>query len=143
MNVVPACDSGRMAVETVRQAYRFALNPGPAQERMLRSHAGASRFAWNWGLARCKERYAAERRWYSAVELHRLWNVAKKADPALAWWSENSKCAYQEAFRDLDRALGEFIKSKKGERKGKRAGFPKVKKRGRCKDSFRFSTGAI
>lgn len=132
-----------MAVETVRQAYRFALNPGSAQERMLWSHAGASRFAWNWGLARCKERHAAERRWYSAVELHRLWNVAKKADPALAWWSENSKCAYQEAFRDLDRALGEFIKSKKGERKGKRVGFPKVKKRGRCKDSFRFSTGAI
>ena len=100
-----------MAVETVRQAYRFALNPGPTQERMLRSHAGASRFAWNWGLARCKESYAAERRWYSAVELHRLWNVAKKADPALAWWSENSKCAYHEAFRDLDRALGDFIKS--------------------------------
>jgi putative transposase len=34
----------------------------------------------------------------------------------LAWWPENSKCAYQEAFRDLDRALTDFIKSKKGER---------------------------
>jgi len=132
-----------MAVVKVRQAYRFALDPGPAQERMLRSHAGASWFAWNWGLARCQERYAAERRWYSAMELHRLWNAAKKADPALAWWAENSKCAYQEAFRDLDRALKDFIRSKKGERKGKRLGFPKVKKRGRCKDSFRFSTGAI
>ncbi|MGH3154668.1 MAG: IS607 family element RNA-guided endonuclease TnpB [Streptosporangiaceae bacterium] len=132
-----------MAVVMVRQAFRFALDPGSAQERMLRSHAGAARFAWNWGLARCQERYAAERRWYSAAELHRLWNTAKKADPALAWWAENSKCAYQEAFRDLDRALGDFIKSKKGKRKGRRLGFPKIKKRGRCKDSFRFSTGAI
>jgi len=126
-----------------RQAYRFALDPTPKQEQAFRSHAGAARFAWNWGLARCRERYKAERKWYSAAELHRMWNTAKKTDPALAWWSENSKCAYQEAFRNLDRALHDFIESKKGKRKGKKPGFPKLKKRGRCKDSFRFSTGVI
>jgi putative transposase len=126
----------------VRQAYRFALDPGPSREAALRSHAGAARFAWNWGLAKCKERYEAERKWYSASDLHRLWNAEKKADPALAWWSENSKCAYQEAFRDLERALRDFVKSRKGERKGKRLGFPKFKKRGKCRDSFRL-TGAI
>ena len=87
----------------VIQAYRFALDPSAAQERALRSHAGAARFAWNWGLARCQERYEAEGRWYSGTGLHKLWNAQKKADPALAWWAENSKCSYQEAFRDLDR----------------------------------------
>lgn len=127
----------------VHQAYMFALDPVPAQERALRSHAGASRFAWNWGLARCRERYDAERKWYNAIELHRMWNTAKKSDPALAWWAENSKCAYQEAFRDLDRALRDFVKSAKGQRKGKRLGFPRFKKRGRSRDSFRFSTGAL
>jgi putative transposase len=35
-------------------AYRFALDPAPAQERALRSHAGAARVAFNWGLARVK-----------------------------------------------------------------------------------------
>ena len=40
----------------MNRAYLFALAPSPAQERMLRSHAGAARFAWNWGLARCRER---------------------------------------------------------------------------------------
>ena len=127
----------------ITQAYRFALGPSPAQERALRSHAGAARFAWNWGLARCTERYDAEGKWYSAAELHRLWNAGKKADPALAWWSENSKCAYQEAFRDLDRALCGFIRSKKGQRKGRRLGFPRFKKRGKCRGSFRFPAGAI
>ena len=127
----------------VTQAYRFALNPSSAQERALRSHTGAARFAWNWGLARCKERYAAESKWYGAAELHRLWNAEKKADPALAWWAENSKCAYQEAFRNLDRALADFIKSRKGQRKGRRLGFPRFKKRGKCRDSFRFSTGVM
>ena len=33
--------------------------------------------------------------------------------------------------------------SKKGERKGRRLGFPRFKKKGRCRDSFRFSTGTI
>jgi len=128
---------------TVIQAYRFALDPTPAQERALRSHAGASRFAWNWGLAKVRERYAAEGAWYTGIDLHKMWNAAKKADLALAWWGENSKCVYQEAFNDLHRALRDFDKSRKGLRKGKRLGFPKVKKRGKCKDSFRFGTGAI
>lgn len=126
----------------VVQAYRFALDPSPAQERALWSHAGAARFAWNWGLAKCLERYEAEGKWYSAAVLSKLWNAEKKVDPALGWWSENSKCVYQSAFRDLDRALKEFVKSKKGERKGKRLGFPRFKKRGKCRDSFRLY-GAI
>jgi putative transposase len=127
---------------TVHKAYRFALDPTPRQEHMLRSHAGAARFAWNWGLGRCHERYAAERRWYSAQELNKLWNVEKRTDPELTWWNQNSKYAYQEAFRNLDRALRQYIRSKKGERKGRRLGFPKLKQKGRCRDTFRLY-GAI
>lgn len=141
--VVPGWDAEPVAVVKVCQGYRFALDPAAAQERMFWSHAGAARFAWNWGLARCRERYEAEGRWYSGIELHRLWNAQKKADPALSWWGENSKCIYQEAFRDLDRAMREFVKSKKGQRKGARLGFPRFKKRWKCRDSFRFTTGAI
>jgi putative transposase len=124
-------------------AYRFALDPAPEQERALRSHAGAARFAWNWALARCKDRYDAEGKWYSGIELHRLWNAEKKQDPRLAWWSQNSKCAYQEAFRDLDRTLRDFVKSKNGERSGRRLGFPRFKKRGKSRDSFRFGSGVM
>jgi putative transposase len=74
--------------------------------------------------------------------MHKLWTAEKKADPALAWWTENSKCAYQEAFRDLDRAPRDFTKSGQGQRKGRRIGFPRFKKRGKCRDSFRLY-GAI
>ena len=135
--------SGKGVAVKVVQAYRFALDPSAGQERALRSHAGAARFAWNWGLAKCRERFGSEGMWYSAIDLHKLWNAQKKTDPALSWWAENSKCAYQESFRDLDRALRDFIKSRKGQRKGKRLGFPRFKKRGKCRDSFRFTTGAI
>lgn len=68
----------------ITKAYRFALDPTPAQHRALRSHAGAARFAWNWGLATCKDRYDAEGRWWWEPNLHRLWNAAKKAGPDLA-----------------------------------------------------------
>ena len=36
---------------TVVQAYRFALDPTPAQDAVLRSHCGGQRYAFNWGLA--------------------------------------------------------------------------------------------
>jgi putative transposase len=55
-----------MSAVKVRQAYRFAQDPSPAQERAPRSHTGAARFAWNWGLAKCTERSGAEHKWYSA-----------------------------------------------------------------------------
>ncbi|MBO2465792.1 RNA-guided endonuclease TnpB family protein [Actinomadura violacea] len=132
-----------MRVVMVTQAYRFALDPTPAQERLLRSHAGAARFAWNWALAACRDRYDVEGKWWSGAELHRLWNRVKKADPGLGWWGENSKCVYQEAFRDLERALREFVRSRNGGRKGRRLGFPRFKRRGRCRDSFRFGSGVM
>ena len=110
--------SARRSGAKVIQAYRFALDPTPAQERTLRSHAGAARFAWNWGLARCKERYEAEGKWYSGIELHKLWNAGEEGRSGAGLVGENSKCAYQEAFRDLDRALRDFVSSKKGQRKG-------------------------
>lgn len=39
--------NGQCQAGTVIQAYRFALDPTPAQQRALASHAGAARFAWN------------------------------------------------------------------------------------------------
>ena len=35
----------------VIRAYRFALDPTPAQDAVLRSHCGGQRYAFNWGLA--------------------------------------------------------------------------------------------
>lgn len=40
------------------QAYRFALDANAAQAANLHRHAGAARFAYNWGLARVKAAFA-------------------------------------------------------------------------------------
>jgi IS605 OrfB family transposase len=42
-----------------QQAYRYALAPNNAQRSALASHAGAARFAFNWGLALVKARLDA------------------------------------------------------------------------------------
>jgi putative transposase len=72
------------------------------------------------------------------MELHRLLNRLKRT-PRYGWLYEVSKCAPQEALRDLDRA---YANSWRGRKQGQRVGLPRFKKRGRCADRFRL-TGTI
>ena len=131
----------------VLQAYRFALDPSPRAASALASHVGARRFAYNWGLAVVKERLDARRCGepvevpWSLPALRREWNRAK--EEAAPWWRENSKEAYSAGLDGLARALRAFSASKHGKRKGRRMGFPRFRKRGRGRESVRFTTGAI
>ncbi len=124
----------------VRQAYRYELKPNNVQRTLLAQHAGAARFAFNWALAGRIERFKSmqgKERFSNAIADHRRWNVWKREHAA--WADEVSKCAPQEAFRDLDRAFQNFWR---GRRTGRRIGFPRFRKKG-VRESFRFSTGAI
>jgi putative transposase len=128
-------------VVIIYQAFRYELDPTNIQRGQLASHAGAARYAWNWGLNRVKLALEARAAGDSAapvpnaMELHRMWNTWKKQPGNCSWWSENSKCTYQEAFRDLDRACKAYWRAR---RVGRRVGFPKFKKKGRT-DHFRLN----
>jgi IS605 OrfB family transposase len=131
----------------VIQAYRFALDPTPRQTRALRSHRGAVRFAYNWGLALVKQRLdqraageQVEVPW-TLVALRREWNRAK--DQVAPWWRENSKEAYSSGLDALARALANWLASKQGRRQGPRVGFPRFKGKHRSQPACRFTTGAI
>jgi IS605 OrfB family transposase len=133
--------------DTVLQAYRFALDPTPRQRRALASHCGAARYAHNWGLELVKARLdqrltdpSAVLPW-SSYDLQREWNRAKRE--VAPWWPENSKEAYKSGLDALARALRNFSDSKAGRRKGRRMGFPRPKRKGRCQDACRFTTGSI
>ena len=97
------------------------------------SHAGAARFAYNAGLAHVKEAIDnGESPDWSHYSLRRWWN-ANKDELAVnkttgeAWWGQNSKEAYSGGLRSLAQGLSNWSKSRKGQRKGKRVGFPKFK----------------
>jgi len=117
------------------------FDPTNVQRGQLASHAGAARSAWNWGLEQVKRSLDARvagdvtASVPNAIELHRMWNAWKKQPGNCAWWTENSKCAYQEAFRDLDRACNAFWRAR---RAGRRVGFPRFKKKGRA-EHFRLT----
>jgi putative transposase len=125
-------------VMLVHQAFRYELAPTPAQRTALVNHAGAARWAWNWGLSVRRKAWQRRGQTLTAIELHRLLNRLKRT-PRYAWLYKVSKCAPQEALRDLDRAHANFWQ---GRKTGRRVGAPRFKKRGRCPDRFRL-TGAI
>lgn len=107
-----------------------------SQRILLAQHAGTARFAFNWGLQQRIELYEQEKKSTNAMEQHRLLNTLKK--DSFPWMYDVSKCAPQEALRDLDRAFKNFFR---GIQKGRSIGFPSFKKKGQ-RDSFRL-TGTI
>ena len=97
------------------QACRFALDPSPAQARLLASNCGAARKAFNEALARvrrCLDQREAERSYgvpddlltevpWTLPALRRWWNLAK--EELAPWWAENSKEAYNSGLDALAR----------------------------------------
>jgi putative transposase len=116
----------------VTRAYKTELDPNRVQRMLLLRHAGVARFAYNWGLARRTEEYAATGGALNAFALHKELNCLKKAQ--FPWMYEVSKCAPQEALRDLDRAFKDFFEH--------RGQYPRFKSRKRGVGRFRL-TGAI
>ena len=137
-------------------AYRFALDPTPTQVRDLRSHCGAARVAFNWGLAHVKAvmgQREAEATYgisgedltpsisWSLYSLRKDWNTAK--GEVAPWWGECSKEAFNTGLDGLARSLKNWGDSRSGKRKGAPVGFPRFKSKHRTRLSCRFTTGAI
>lgn len=152
-----------MQTEILR-AYRFALDPTKAQLEALARHAGAARWAFNHALA---AKVAAHSEWRAQVAalveqgateaearkkvrvpipskpvIQKALNQAKGdsrtgADGLCPWWHEVNTYAFQSAFKDADDAWRNWLDSLSGKRAGRRVGYPRFKKKGRSRDSFR------
>ena len=128
------------------EAVKVRLDPTPKQERLMKSHAGAARFAYNAGLAHVKEALDnSEPADWSHYSLLNWWNKSKDTlavnrDTGEVWWSQNSKEACNTALHGLARGFSNWSKSRKGQRKGRRVGFPKFKSKNTTM-RFAYSTG--
>jgi putative transposase len=122
----------------MNRAWKFELDPNNVVRTLLAKHAGTARFAWNWSLARRIERFRTQEgkaKFTNAIAEHKALNSLKPLE--FPWMYEVSKCAPQEALRNLDKAFKCFwARRKEG------IGFPKFKKRGVSRDSF-YLQGAI
>lgn len=114
------------------KAYKTELDPNNVQRTLLAKHAGAARFAWNWALGRRIEEYKLTGKSSNAIGQHRQLNALKCE--SFPWMYEVSKCAPQEALRDLDKAFRNFF--------AKRARHPRLKSKKHGLGGFRL-TGSI
>jgi len=124
----------------VIRGYKYKLRVNNKERSFLEQCTGTARFAWNWGLAQRLERYKnnfGDMRFTNAMKQHKKLNQLKKT--GFNWMYNYSKCIPQEALRDLDRTFKQLIT---GRKTGRKIGFPKFKKKFRCKESFRL-TGVI
>lgn len=127
----------------VIRGYKTEVDPTNVQRTACYKHAGVARFTYNWGLARKQAAYKAGEKSPSAIDLHRELNALKQTE--YPWMYEVSKCAPQEALRDLDTAYKNFFRKAKLKAQGKyrgKLGFPKFKKKSKAIGSFRL-TGSI
>lgn len=153
-----------MAQQTILRAFKYALDPTPAQIADLNRHAGAARWAFNHALA---AKVAADEEWRRKVaelvqsgvpeeKARKQVKVPVPAKPAIQkalnqvrgdsrtgvdgvcpWWHEVNTYCFQSAFLDADVAWKNWRDSWSGKRKGRKVGYPRFKRRGGARDSFR------
>src|SRR5258708_22553793 len=130
-------------MSTVQRAYKTELDLNNEQITACKQHAGAARWGYNWGLQRKQDAYRTTGKSPSAIDLHRELNVLKQT--AVPWMYAVSKCAPQEALRNLDRAFDGFFRRVKLKKVGQyrgNLGFPTCKTKKRGLGGFRL-TGTI
>jgi putative transposase len=118
------------------------LDPTPAQAQLLRSYCGASRYAYNWTIARVKENLdtrTQERKdgvaddeltksmSWSPWSLTPLWNSVK--DEVAPWHRDVTMHALRSGVTNATVALKNFSEARSGVRQGPSIGFPKFKNR--------------
>ncbi|NEN90991.1 MAG: transposase, partial [Okeania sp. SIO3H1] len=108
------------------KSIKTKLKVNNQQKTILAKHAGVARHAYNWGLETCIKEYQETQKRPSAITLHK--RLVAEVKSINTWYYEVSKCAPQQALRNLERAFKNFLAIPK-------RGFPKFKKKGK-KDSF-------
>lgn len=109
------------------RTHKIRLNPTPEQEVHFLRAAGCARFAWNWAL----DRYHEIKERGEKID----WNDLKaefrqKIDREFPFIREVTKCAFEQAIRDLRQAINTYYKVKKENPKTK-VRFPGYRKRSR------------
>jgi putative transposase len=129
----------------IEQAYRFALAPTAEQERFLEGCAGGSRFFYNWGLSLVDTRLRLRRAYGPSVAVP--WSYkelcsefAKVKDEVAPWRCEVVVGSQQAGLEALGAGLRRFLE---GRRTGRRVGFPRLRRKGRCRESVVFQRPRI
>jgi putative transposase len=113
-------------------SFKTELQLNNKQQSKMAQHAGCARFAFNWGLAVTKEILDHNKtnpdnklKFPTAIDLHKRFVAEVKS--VNQWLYKSSKCAPQQALRDLrlawDRCFKKIAKPPKFKKKYRKDGF--------------------
>ncbi len=124
------------------KAHKIRLNPTPEQEVYFRKACGTARFVYNWGLVEWK-RHKVEHpgEMYGVMAIKKGFNAIKREQ--YPWTLEVAKDVTEGGFTNLASAFKNYYESKKGERQGRRVGFPQFKTRKGSRQSFRLNNDKL
>ncbi len=118
----------------MHRVHKIKLDPNQAQAEYFARACGTARFAFNWALAEWKRQYEAGEK-PSAFGLSRALNAIKAEQ--FPWMAEVTKCAPQQAIKNVGVAFDNFFRNLKC---GRKPGYPRFKRKG-LHDSFRADNG--
>ena len=120
------------------QVIQVRLYPNEDQMNYLANCFGCCRFLYNHFLFETTEQYKVDRTflWYKDFQ-NAIPNLKKQEETK--WLKNVDSTCLQNAVKNLDNGLSNFVKSKQGKRKGTKVGFPQYKKRSN-KQSCKFTS---
>lgn len=110
--------------------YKYRLYPNKTQEAQLRQFGGATRYLWNQFLSKQKAIYEETKKF---VFFSQMCAELTKTKQQTTWLKDIHSQVLQQKLKDLDTALKNCFKYKRG--------FPKYKKKSNFSDSFRYTQG--
>lgn len=119
----------------MKKSYKYRIYPNKEQQEKISQFFGCSRKMYNLLL----------NWWISAYKEYKTNGTAIGVLPQPTFYKKQEEYSYLKdcdavalatARINLNRALDNYFKSKKGKRKGKKVQFPKFKKKGKCRDSY-------
>jgi len=113
----------------MKARYRYRIYPNNPQRRMLAKTFGCARVVYNDAIRLRQDLYNNNGEKISDTELQKRVITQAKKTESRNWLGEVSCDALIQSLRDSCKAFSNFFKSLKGERKGKRMGFPRFRKR--------------
>ena len=126
------------------RTYKVELDPNNCQRTAFKRHADGARNVWNWALGECKRDYEEKRLVTPGGEKVRgalmPFDLSEKL-PIIKttthpWLAGVTASTLQQSLRNLNASYQSFFKNVKA---GKKPGYPRFKKKGVCRTSFRFS----
>lgn len=114
-------------------AHRIRLDPTVRQAQHFVQACGVARFAWNWCLDFWDYQYKAGNK-PNVNKVKAVWNQNRRE--LFPWSYEVTKCASNQAVKNLGKAFANFFRDLKKPIKERKFSYPVPKRKGKCKDSF-------